>query len=93
MHGSGTDVKDSLDRIEEYLNFEREDELMGSGGNGYSKELAEFDSSDAEWPATGDLDVRNLTASYGASEADPVVLKGLTFKVDAGQRIGIGEWW
>ena len=91
MHASGTDAEDSLDRIEEYLNFEREDELMGSGHDGFSKELAEFDSLDAEWPATGDLDVRNLTASYGATEADPVVLKGLTFKVEAGQRIGIGE--
>ncbi|RPD70664.1 P-loop containing nucleoside triphosphate hydrolase protein [Lentinus tigrinus ALCF2SS1-7] len=79
----------NLDRIEEYLEFEREDELMGSGEHGYSKELAEFESQNPDWPANGDLEVRDLYASYGEPEQDPIALKGLSFKVKAGERIGI----
>ncbi|TFK86638.1 P-loop containing nucleoside triphosphate hydrolase protein [Polyporus arcularius HHB13444] len=79
----------NLERIEEYLKFESEEDLMGSGEHGYSKELAEFESHTPDWPATGDLEVRDLIASYGNANGDPEVLKGLTFSVRSGQRIGI----
>ncbi len=65
---------------------------MGSGEHGYSKELAQFESQTPDWPATGDLEVHDLIASYGNTNDDPEVLKGLTFSVRSGERIGIGEF-
>lgn len=43
----------------------------------------------AYWPASGDLRVENLTARYSVD--GPVVLNGITFHVNSGERVGIGE--
>lgn len=78
-----TDEGDSLERIEQYLDIEREEELMGA---------ETVEDLDGSWPRSGDLQVKNLRASYGEYENTPEVLKGISFTVKSGERIGVGEF-
>ncbi|KAI0752922.1 P-loop containing nucleoside triphosphate hydrolase protein [Daedaleopsis nitida] len=67
------------ERIEQYLEIEREDVLMGTTGV----------AVEGCWPQSGDLRVVNLHASYDEYENTSEVLKGLSFTVRSGERIGI----
>ncbi|KAI0686602.1 P-loop containing nucleoside triphosphate hydrolase protein [Earliella scabrosa] len=70
----------SLERIEQYLDIEREEDVMGTDD---LEVLADC------WPRTGDLRVDNLSASYGEFDNSPEVLKGISFTAQAGERIGV----
>ena len=72
----------SLERIEQYLDIEREEDVMGTDG---------LEVLDDCWPRTGDLRVDNLSASYGEFDSSPEVLKGISFTAQAGERIGVGK--
>ncbi|KAJ6594858.1 P-loop containing nucleoside triphosphate hydrolase protein [Mycena capillaripes] len=65
----------SLERIQGYINIEHE------------KEATETGKPPAYWPASGDLRVEGLSASY--SEDGPKVLHDISFHIKAGERIGI----
>ncbi|KAF9257859.1 P-loop containing nucleoside triphosphate hydrolase protein [Marasmius fiardii PR-910] len=65
----------SLERIDAYLNIERE---PGSSSTG---------EPPAYWPAGGDLRVENLSARY--SPDGPKVLHNLNFHIRSGERIGV----
>ncbi|KAF7797050.1 hypothetical protein EIP86_008242 [Pleurotus ostreatoroseus] len=67
----------SLERIQQYIAIEQEPEPKDHG------------TPPAYWPASGDLRVENLSARY--SPDGPKILKGLSFHVQSGERIGIGE--
>lgn len=63
----------STERVVEYISMDIEDQ---SGAD-----------VPASWPSEGRLSVRDLEAGYAADL--PSVLKGLTFNVEPGQRIGV----
>ncbi|KAF8171621.1 P-loop containing nucleoside triphosphate hydrolase protein [Mycena galopus ATCC 62051] len=64
-----------LERIQGYINIEHE------------KPATEAGKPPAYWPASGDLRVEGLSASY--SEDGPKVLHDISFHIKAGERIGI----
>ena len=64
-----------LERIQQYLEIEHEPEPTASG------------IPPAYWPASGDLQVKGLSAKY--SETGNNVLRGISFEVKSGERIGI----
>ncbi|KAI0741256.1 P-loop containing nucleoside triphosphate hydrolase protein [Daedaleopsis nitida] len=66
---------DSLERVQQYLAIEHEPESHPDG------------VPPAYWPASGKLEVRNLSARY--SEDGPKVLHDMTFEVASGERVGI----
>ncbi|KAM5539772.1 hypothetical protein V8D89_006585 [Ganoderma adspersum] len=65
----------SLERIQQYLLIEHEPESTPAG------------IPPAYWPASGDLEVKNLSAGY--SPDGPKVLHDISFKVTSGERVGI----
>ncbi|KAF7290261.1 Multidrug resistance-associated ABC transporter protein [Mycena indigotica] len=65
----------SLERIKGYLDIDHEKPATPSG------------VPPAYWPASGELVVENLSARY--SEDGPNVLHNLSFRVKAGERVGI----
>jgi ABC-type multidrug transport system fused ATPase/permease subunit len=64
----------AAERIFEYSNLETENQ----GG---------IDNLRASWPEEGKLEVKDLEVGY--AEDLPSILKGLTFKADSNQRIGV----
>jgi ABC-type bacteriocin/lantibiotic exporter with double-glycine peptidase domain len=67
----------SLERINQYLNNEKE---LSSSETG---------APPAYWPASGALRVENLSARYSAD--GPKVLHDVSFEIKSGERVGIGE--
>ncbi|KAH7930578.1 P-loop containing nucleoside triphosphate hydrolase protein [Leucogyrophana mollusca] len=65
----------SLERIAGYMAIEQEPKAIESG------------RPPAYWPASGDLRVENLSARY--SSTGPMILRGLSFHIRSGERIGI----
>ncbi|KAM5539757.1 hypothetical protein V8D89_006570 [Ganoderma adspersum] len=65
----------SLERIQQYLLVEHEPEPTPSG------------VPPAYWPASGNLEVKNLSARY--TPDGPKVLHDISFKVASGERVGI----
>ncbi|KAJ8473273.1 hypothetical protein ONZ51_g7973 [Trametes cubensis] len=65
----------SLERIQQYLQIEQEPKPTPDG------------APPAYWPASGQLEVNNLSARY--SPDGPKVLHEISFEVAAGERIGI----
>ncbi|KIK58410.1 hypothetical protein GYMLUDRAFT_246115 [Collybiopsis luxurians FD-317 M1] len=65
----------SLERIEAYIQIEQEAKPTGQG------------KPPAYWPASGELQVENLSAKY--SPDGPEVLRNLSFSVKSGERIGV----
>ncbi|KAK3685122.1 hypothetical protein B0T22DRAFT_428585 [Podospora appendiculata] len=66
----------SVERIKEYLDIEQE-----------AKAIVEKNRPPSNWPARGSVEFINYTTRYRA-ELDPV-LKNLTFKIEAQEKIGI----
>ena len=52
-----------------------------------TENLGGIDNLRASWPEEGKLEVKDLEVGY--AEDLPSILKGLTFKVDSNQRIGV----
>ncbi|KAH9480681.1 ATP-binding cassette transporter abc4 [Psilocybe cubensis] len=67
----------SLERIQGFLDIEHEPQQTEDG------------KPPASWPTSGDLRVECLSARY--SQVGPKVLHDLSFHIESGQRIGIGE--
>ncbi|KAG5650067.1 hypothetical protein H0H81_000902 [Sphagnurus paluster] len=67
----------SLERIQGYVHIEQESKPTQRG------------VPPAYWPASGEIRVENLSAKYSAD--GPNVLHDLSFTIQSGQRIGIGE--
>jgi hypothetical protein len=67
----------SLERIQRYLTIEQEPAPTAAG------------EPPAYWPASGALRVENLTARYSAD--GPAVLHGLSFSLEVGEHVGVGE--
>ncbi|KAM5539771.1 hypothetical protein V8D89_006584 [Ganoderma adspersum] len=65
----------SLERIQQYILVEHEPESTPAG------------IPPAYWPASGNLEVKNLSARY--SPEGPKVLHDISFKVSSGERVGI----
>ncbi|KAG6888553.1 hypothetical protein C0995_007425 [Termitomyces sp. Mi166 len=65
----------SLERLQEYMTIEQEPKSTDAG------------EPPASWPASGALRVRNLTARY--VRGGPAVLRGVSFDVRAGERVGV----
>ncbi|EEB87826.1 hypothetical protein MPER_14665 [Moniliophthora perniciosa FA553] len=65
----------SMERITHYLEIEQERKPTQAG------------IPPAYWPSSGELRVENLSAKY--SSEGPTVLRGLTFHLKAGERIGV----
>ncbi|TDL13954.1 hypothetical protein BD410DRAFT_757430 [Rickenella mellea] len=66
---------DSLERIQDYVSIEQEPKSTASG------------VPPAYWPASGDMRVENLSASYSFN--GPKVLKDISFHIKSGQRVGV----
>ncbi|CAG8644954.1 24854_t:CDS:10, partial [Dentiscutata erythropus] len=62
-----------IERIKEYLALEEED--------------LNTNKSSTEWPANGKIEVKNLNVQY--SSDGPLILRGISFCVYAGEKIGI----
>jgi ABC-type multidrug transport system fused ATPase/permease subunit len=73
----GTQQDVSLERIFGYTKIEQEPKPTKEG------------TPPAYWPSSGTLEVENLSARYSAD--GPKVLEGVSFKLESGQRIGVGE--
>lgn len=67
----------SLERIQQYLEIEQEPKSTPDG------------VPPAYWPASGTLAVERLSAKY--SSDGPKVLHDISFEVNSGERVGIGE--
>ena len=67
----------SLERIQQYIEIEQE-----------PKSTSEREPP-AYWPASGELNVENLSARY--SPDGPKVLHDISFKIKSGERVGVGE--
>lgn len=67
----------SLERLEDYLVIERESPQEAAGW-----------IIPTNWPASGELLVKNLSARY--SPDGPDVLHGISFHIRSGERVGIG---
>ncbi|KAF8201224.1 P-loop containing nucleoside triphosphate hydrolase protein [Mycena galopus ATCC 62051] len=65
----------SLERIQRYLTLEQEPQPTVEG------------TPPAYWPSSGALRVENLSARYSAD--GPQVLRGLSFRLKAGERVGV----
>ncbi|KAJ7063699.1 P-loop containing nucleoside triphosphate hydrolase protein [Mycena amicta] len=65
----------SLERIKQYLDIEQEDKPTAGG------------VPPAYWPSSGHLRAENLSARYSAD--GPAVLKGVSFDIKTGERVGI----
>ncbi|KAI0775463.1 hypothetical protein BC629DRAFT_1595092 [Irpex lacteus] len=65
----------SLERIHQYVVIEQEPEPKDGG------------VPPAYWPSSGKLEVENLTARY--SSDGPTVLRDVSFRIEAGERVGI----
>ncbi|KAJ7512528.1 P-loop containing nucleoside triphosphate hydrolase protein [Mycena galericulata] len=65
----------SLERIQGYIDIEHE------------KPATETGKPPAYWPASGTLQVENLSARY--SEDGPDILHGISFTIKSGERVGI----
>ncbi|KAJ7486164.1 hypothetical protein B0H11DRAFT_2157316 [Mycena galericulata] len=61
--------------VQGYINIEHEKPATGAG------------KPPAYWPASGDLQVENLSARY--SEDGPDILHGISFTIKSGERVGI----
>ncbi|KAF8963043.1 multidrug resistance-associated ABC transporter [Flammula alnicola] len=68
----------SLERIQGYIDIDHEPKPTKSG------------EPPAAWPTSGDLVVENLSARY--SQTGPTVLHDLSFHIESGQRVGVGNW-
>ena len=68
----------SLERIHGYLKIDHESEPTQSG------------EPPAYWPASGALQIKNLSAKYSVDGES--VLEGLTFEIQSGMHIGVGEY-
>jgi ABC-type bacteriocin/lantibiotic exporter with double-glycine peptidase domain len=68
----------NLERIHGYLKIDHESEPTQSG------------EPPAYWPASGALQVKNLSAKYSVDGDD--VLEGLSFEIQSGMHIGVGEY-
>ena len=68
----------SLERIEGYVNIEQEPKSTEAG------------KPRASWPESGSLRVENLGARY--SKDGPEVLRGISFDIKSGERVGIGAF-
>lgn len=68
----------SLERIARYVSIEQEPKPVPSG------------IPPAYWPASGKLSVEKLSARYSAD--GPKVLEDVTFDIQSGERVGIGEF-
>lgn len=55
----------------------------------HEPEATEQGKPPAYWPASGHLVVENLSARYSNDGSE--VLKGISFNVKSGERIGVGE--
>jgi ABC-type multidrug transport system fused ATPase/permease subunit len=67
----------NLERIHGYLKIDHESEPTQSG------------EPPAYWPASGALQVKDLSAKYSVDGDD--VLEGLSFEIQSGMHIGVGE--
>ena len=67
----------SLERLHAYSTIEREPQAISRR------------EPPAYWPGSGELRVENLSARYSID--GPRVLHNLSFTIEAGQRIGVGE--
>jgi ABC-type multidrug transport system fused ATPase/permease subunit len=67
----------SLERAEQYTRIEQEPKPTKDG------------VPPAYWPASGNLTVDKLSARY--SETGPKVLHDVSFEINSGQHIGVGE--
>ena len=70
----------SLERIQQYLTIDQEINQQPVDENAVIGE---------EWPQTGDLIIKNLKAYYSLDGME--IIKGISFCVKSGERIGIGE--
>ena len=70
-------ASNSLERIKQYIDIDHEPEPTPEG------------VPPAYWPASGKLSVEALSAKY--STDGPKVLHELTFEINSGERVGIGE--
>ena len=79
----------SLERTAEYRMLEHEEDLSpdSTGHWGTVQENSTVSASLQQWPDKGSLQIRNLSASYGADLPD--ILHDVSFSVEGGQRIGI----
>jgi ABC-type multidrug transport system fused ATPase/permease subunit len=66
----------SLERIQQYIHIEQE------------KKPTEAGKPPAHWPSSGELVVEKLSARY--SPDGPKVLRDISFRVQSGERVGIG---
>ncbi|KAJ7033733.1 multidrug resistance-associated ABC transporter [Mycena alexandri] len=67
----------SLERIQQYLDIEKEAEPTATG------------VPPAYWPASGSLSVDSLSAKYSPEPSAPTVLHDISFNVKSGERVGI----
>lgn len=68
----------SLERIHGYIANEQEAKPTPGG------------VPSAYWPASGALTVEKLSAKY--SQTGPKVLQDISFKINSGERIGVGKF-
>jgi len=71
----------SVERVDEYTKLENEESTGAMATHGV------IEDPPKEWPTTGALRVEKLQMRYRAEL--PLVLKGISFEVEAGQKIGI----
>lgn len=87
-------LANSLERVQQYLSIEQEPKATSEG------------IPPAYWPSSGDLVVDSLSAKYSSvsgnfdlqgyeilnvlSQNGPDVLRNISFKIKAGERVGIG---
>ena len=67
-----------MERVKQYLKVEQERPATPEG------------QPPAHWPASGELDVRGLSASY--SKDSPQVLRDISFHISSGERLGVGKY-
>jgi ABC-type bacteriocin/lantibiotic exporter with double-glycine peptidase domain len=69
----------SLERIRGYVSIEQEPKPTAAG------------VPPAYWPSSGKLSVEKLSAKYSAD--GPSVLHDISFDIQSGERVGVGECW
>lgn len=67
----------SLERIQGYIDIDHE------------PRSSEERKPPAAWPTSGNIVVENLSARY--SKGGPTILHNISFSLESGQRIGIGD--
>lgn len=67
-----------MERIKQYVEIEQEPSPTESG------------KPPAYWPSSGSIRVENLSARY--SKDGPDVLQDVTFEIQSGERVGVGEY-